>query len=199
MPTGDRHQFMMETAGREGSAVTDCLIMTSQDGRTFLRRDEAFFTPGPENRYNWWYGNCYFVYGMCETPAEEEGAPNEISLYVGENYRLKNVNFRRMTVRQDGFFSYYAPYCGGELLTVPMTVTGEQMYANLATSAAGGVTFTLCDEQGTPIEGYQSGVHFGDTVHRRISFDAPLSALCGKQVTVRVTLKDAHLYSFCFE
>ena len=63
------------------------------------------------------------VYGLLETEAEEEGAPNEISFYVGENYRIKNVNFRRYTVRLDGFFSWRAPYRGGEILTKPVPIT----------------------------------------------------------------------------
>jgi hypothetical protein len=37
---------------------------------------------------------------------------------------------------------------------------------------------------------------FGDSVDRPVEFASPLSALCGKRVTLRVTLRDTHLNSF---
>lgn len=198
MPLGDRHENITEVFGREGTAVTDCVIMTSSDGFIFNRRDEAFMTPGVEARDNWWYGNCYMAYGLAETEAEEDGAPNEISLYMGENYRIKNVNFRRWTMRLDGFFSWYAPYRGGEVLTKPITVDGNELHLNFATSALGGVTVSLCDEHGNELEGYQSYTMFGDSVDRPVEFEKNLGALNGKQVRLKIKLKDAHLYSFVF-
>lgn len=199
MPLGDRHESITEVFGREGTAVTDCVIMTSTDGFTFDRRDEAFMTPGVENQTNWWYGNCYTVYGLVETEAEEAGAPNEMSFYMGENYRIKNVNFRRYTLRLDGFFSWFAPYRGGEVLTKPLTVTGENMYVNFATSAVGGMVVAVCDEDGQSLEGYTSYVMFGDSVDRPVAFEKSLKLLEGKKVRLKFKMKDAHLYSFIFE
>ena len=198
MPLGDRHENITEVFGREGTAVTDCVIMTSNDGLCFNRRDEAFMTPGVEARDNWWYGNCYTVYGLAETEAEEDGAPNEISFYMGENYRIKNVNFRRYTIRLDGFFSWFAPYRGGEAVTKPVTVDGNELRINFATSALGGVTVTLCDEDGNELDGYQSYTMFGDSVDRPVEFEKPLSDLNGKRVRLKIKMKDAHLYSFVF-
>ena len=172
--------------------------MTSTDGFTFNRRDEAFMTPGVENRNNWWYGNCYTVYGLIETEAEENGAPNEISFYMGENYRIKNVNFRRYTIRLDGFFSWYAPYCGGEIITKPVLVDGNDLQINFATSALGGLTIALCDEDGKELDGYQSYTIFGDSVNRPVEFEKPLADLKGKTVRLKIQMKDAHLYSFVF-
>ena len=196
MPLGDRHENITNVYGREGTAVTDCVIMTSNDGFKFDRRDEAFLTPGVENRNNWWYGNCYTVYGLIETESEEEGAPNEISFYMGENYRIKNVNFRRYTVRLDGFFSWYAPYKGGSVLTKPFTVEAEEMRVNFATSALGGMTVSICGEDGEALEGYTSYEMFGDSVDRPVEFEKPISALKGSSVCLKFALKDAHLYSF---
>lgn len=199
MPIADRRNYVTDNYGREGTAFTDCIIMTSTDGFTFNRRDEAFLTPGPENRYNWWYGDCYTTYGMVETKSEIQGQSKEISMYVGENYRLKSTNFRRMTIRLDGFFSWYGAYKGADLLTKPFTFEGETMKINFASSCAGGVDIAICDEKGTPIEGYTSYTMFGDSTDRTVEFDKPLSALHGKAVTLRVKLCDAHLYSFVFE
>lgn len=198
MPLGDRHENITEVFGREGTAVTDCVIMTSNDGLCFNRRDEAFMTPGVEARDNWWYGNCYTVYGLAETEAEEDGAPNEISFYMGENYRIKNVNFRRYTIRLDGFFSWFAPYRGGEAVTKPVTVDGNELRINFATSALGGVTISICDEEGKELEGYQSYTMFGDSVDRPVEFEKPLSDICGKAVRLKIKMRDAHLYSFVF-
>lgn len=199
MPLADRHRRMTELWGREGTAVTDCVVMTSGDGFTFNRRDEAFMTPGPESPSNWWYGNCYTVYGLLETAADEAGAPNEISFYMGENYRIKSVNFRRYTLRLDGFFSWYAPYAGGEVLTTPIPVNGDTLKVNFATSAMGGMTVTLCDLSGAPLAGYNSYVMFGNSVDRPVEFEQPLSALNGQTVRLRIRLSDAHLYSFTLE
>lgn len=198
MPLGDRHEVLAAKSDRGGTAVTDCVIMTSKDGFTFNRRDEAFLTPGVENRNNWWYGNCYTAYGLIETEAEEDGAPNEISFYMGENYRIKGVNFRRYTIRLDGFFSWTAPYRGGEVLTKPITLDGGEMQLNFATSALGGVIVSVCDENGDALEGYRSYTMFGDTVDRPVEFEKPLSALKGKTVRLKFEMKDAHLYSFAF-
>lgn len=199
MPLGDRHENITAVYGREGTAVTDCVIMTSKDGFKFNRRDEAFLTPGVENRNNWWYGNCYTVYGLIETEAEEDGAPNEISFYMGENYRIKGVNFRRYTVRLDGFFSWNAPYRGGEILTKPITIDGNQMKMNFATSALGGITVSVCDENGNALDGYTSYTMFGDTTDRPVEFEKSLADLKGKTVRLRFAMKDAQLYSFIFE
>ncbi len=199
MPLGDRHENIAVRFGREGTAVTDCAIMTSRDGFHFNRRDEAFLTPGPEDRNNWWYGDCYVAYGLVETPADEEGAAPEISLYVGENYRIKNVNFRRYTIRLDGFFSWFAPFSGGEVLTKPLTVTGDTLRLNFASSAIGGVEVSVCDENGDVLEGYESYTIFGDSVDRPVEFEKSLSALRGKSVRLRFALRDCHLYSFIFE
>ena len=196
MPLSDRREKIKEFFGREGTALTDCVIMTSEDGFKFNRRDDAFMTPGVENRSNWWYGNCYTVYGLAETEAEEDGAPREISFYMGENYRIKNVNFRRYTVRLDGFFSWRAPYSGGEVFTKPITVESAEMRINFSTSALGGIKITLCDEAGSVITGYESYTLFGDSVDRPVEFQKSLSELIGKRVRLKIEMKDANLYSF---
>ena len=136
------------------------------------------------------------AYGLVETEAEAEGAANEYSFYVGEGYRINNVGFRRYTMRLDGFFSFYAPDAGGSFLSVPLTVTRDEMRINFASSARGGVQITLCDEAGVPLDGYESYVMFGDSVDRLVEFASPLSALRDRRVTLRVTLRDTHLYSF---
>lgn len=196
MPLADRHRIIYEKFKREGTAVTDCVVMTSHDGFTFDRRDEAFLTPGIEGRDNWWYGDCYMAYGMAETESDNPYEPNEISMYVGENYRIKHVNFVRMTLRLDGFFSWYGKYSKGKVTTKPIEVSSNEMRINFASSALGGVKVTLLDETGAPIEGYSSYVMFGNTVDRPVEFEKDLSELKGQKVKIRFDISDTHLYSF---
>lgn len=197
-PHADRRKLVQEKFGREGRVVNDCLIMTSNDGFTFNRRDDAFLSPGIETRYNWEYGNCYPAYGLVETEAED-GAPNEISFYMGENYRTKNVHFRRYTMRLDGFFSWYGKNCGGEIITKPVVIDGENMFVNFSSSAHGGLQIALLDEDDNVIDGYESYVIFGDTINRPVEFEKPLSNLYGKKVKMRIKLQDCHLYSLTIE
>lgn len=199
MPLGDRHKGMTEKFGREGSSFTDCIIMTSLDCINFNRRDEAFLTPGIEGRNNWWYGNCYLAHGLAETESDIDGAPNEISIYTFDNYRISNANLRRYTIRLDGFFSWFGGYNKGEILTKPIKILGENMFANFGTSAAGGVVFTVCDLYGNELDGYKSYTLFGDSVNRPVTFNKPLTDLIGTEVRFKIELKDAHLYSFNFE
>lgn len=199
MPLSDRRRAVIEHYGREGTAITDTIIMTSSDGFTFNRRDESFIRPGIEHRNNWWYGACYTAYGLYETEAEEYGAPNELSFFVSENYRIKSTNFRRYTVRLDGFFSYYAKSAGGVITTVPVEVSGDALFVNFSSGGAGGMTISLCDENEQPIEGYESYLMFGDSVDRPVEFDEPLSKLAGRRVRLKIRLSDTHIYSFCFK
>ena len=155
-------------------------------------------TSGPEGRANWWYGDNYMAYGMALTPSDIEGADDEISMYFPENYRVKNVHFRRYTIRQDGFFSWFGPYKGASVLTKEIEVMGDTLVVNFATSSAGSLKVAICDENGNAIDGYESQVLFGDKVDRPVRFPKLLSALNGKKVRLRFEMKDAHLYSFAF-
>ena len=53
----DRRKERMKATPRYGLTVTDCVFMSSRDGKKWKRWDEAFLTPGPEREYNWVYGD----------------------------------------------------------------------------------------------------------------------------------------------
>lgn len=198
MALGERHLSFTGKQEREGTALTDCLIMTSSNGFVFNRRDQAFLTPGVENDYNWWYGNCYTAYGLVETQAED-GEPNEISFYAGEGYRIKKVNFRRFSIRLDGFFSWYAKNCGGYVISKPIRVDGDNMYINFSSSAHGGIKISILDEKNNPIDGFESYFMFGNTTNRCVEFKKPLKDLKGKNVKLKIQLQDTHIYSIAIE
>ena len=189
---GGEHELRLATA------VTEAMLMTSRDGLHFERTKEAFYTPGIENADNWVYGDGYFAVGMVETASDFEGEPNELSLYVGTYPFYRCATFSRYTLRMDGFFSWHADFAGGDITTKPFTFEGSSMLLNFATSALGYLRIEILDEDGNAIEGYDTGRLFGNAVARPCDFEKPLSALAGKPIRLRVSMRDADLYAFRF-
>jgi len=182
---------------RHGTAITDCVFMFSRDHYHWYRFDEACLTPGPEQPYKWVYGDCYAAVGMIETPARFELEPNELSLYV-EMYNWGNrpTELMRYVYRKDGFASYKAGYEAKTFQTKPFEMEGERLFINFRTSARGNVYAAVLDEGDRIIDGYESCELFGDTLEREIRFCQPLSALRGKTVKLRFTMRDAEIFSF---
>lgn len=114
------------------------------------------------------------------------------------NYRAGNVVLRRYAVRIDGFFSWNGGFAGGKVVTKPLTFKGNTLSMNFATSSLGFVRIRILDENGAPMDGYDSGNHFGDSLDRPVVFEKPLSDLNSKPVRLEIALKDADLYSFQF-
>src|SRR5262249_44536737 len=139
---------------RYGTAVTDGLFMTSRDGRTFHRWDEAFLRPGPERRHNWLYGDGYQNLGLLETAAEDATAPPGVSLYAIEDNWKGPTRLRRYTLRVDGFVALHSKRKGGEFLTMPLVFRGKRLSLNFATSAAGQLRVELQDASGKPLPGF---------------------------------------------
>lgn len=197
LPQIDRMKCLEEEI-RTGYCFTDSILITSRDGFHFNRTDEAFRTPGLENGSNWIYGDCYNAYGVVQTESDISGEPDEMSFYTTEGYRTRPVDVVRYTVRLDGFFSFHGNYAGGELLTKPIIFDGKRLSINFETSALGHIRIKLCDADGNEIEGYDSREIFGNSVDRNVDFEKPLAALSGKEVRMKIELKDGDLYSFMF-
>lgn len=199
LPDWKHRQKLIANWGRSGTAITDTILMTSRDGLHFRRTDEAFMTPGIERACNWYYGDGNLCYGMAETAGERPGAPNEISLYVGQDYRVHPIRLERYAVRLDGFFSWRCDFTPGRVVTRPLVFAGDRLSLNFATSAAGYVRLRLLRPDGTPLEGYDTGRLFGDSVDRAVDFSGRLAALAGREVRLAFTMKDADLYAFQFQ
>ena len=189
----------LETGDRTGTALTECILMTSRDGVHFNRTDEAFLEPGVQNGSNWVYGEGYVSHGLVETTADWPGEPNELSFYAMVGYRTRPTDVVRYAVRLDGFFSWRADFAGGKILTKPLAFTGSNLSINFATSAMGALRIRFCDLEGNDLEGYDSGTMFGNSVDRPVEFEKPLADLSGKAVRMKLNLWDCDLYSFCFE
>ena len=184
---------------RLGLAVSDGLFMASRDGYTFKKYDEAILPPPPENPEAFVYGDGTATPVLIEVPSEIPGADNEYMMIVRESYRTaKGFNkLVKYTVRLDGFVSLHADGEVKKAATKPFTYSGENLYANIATSARGSAYFTLkCGD-----EAYTSVEVFGNATHKRIRFDddEAVKRLAGKEVTLEIKMLDCDLYSIKFE
>ena len=179
--------------------------MASRDGRLFKRWNEAFLSPGPERPGTWHYGAHYLGWGVVETASDLPGAPNELSVYATEKYwHGEGSALRRYTLRLDGFVSASAGWEGGQLLTKPVTFSGDRLEINFATSGAGSVRVEIQDVDGKPVKGFaldDCPPQFGDSVDKTVVWrgEAELSALAGKPARLLFELKDADLYAFRFQ
>lgn len=184
--------------------LTDGVFMTSRDGQSFRRWDEAFLRPGPEAEGRWIYGDNYQAYGLWETTSSVPGAPNEISMMFSEHAWIDaDHQQRRYTIRLDGFTSLHATYAGGEFLSKPIVFSGKTLSVNYATSAAGSLRVELQDADGAPLPGFTLEdclEHYGDSVDQTIAWKGggDVSALAGTPVRIRFALSDGDLYAFQF-
>lgn len=189
----------MQTMARLGLAISDGLFMSSRDGYNFEKFDEALLPPPAENPEAFVYGDGTAAPALIEVPSNIEGAENEYMLILREAFRAaagpnKLVKY---TIRLDGFVSRHA---GGEekkVVTKEFTYDGEELFANLQTSARGSAYFTLkCAD-----ESYTSCEMFGNSVHKRIRFedDEAVKHLSGKKVTLEIEMFDCDLYAIKFE
>jgi len=170
--------------------------MSSRDGLHFQRWIEGFIRPGTDPEV-WTDRNNYPAWGML--PLSED----ELTLYWTEHYRHPTMRFRRGTIRTDGFVSVHAGGEVGEIITRPLIFTGQRLVVNYATSAVGSLRFEMCDQAGTPIEGFalaDSEVLFGNEIAHGVTWrgSSDLSALAGRPVRLRVRIKDGDLYSIRF-
>ena len=202
---GLKHRKLRSAVSRrEGTALTDGLFMSSRDGRTFDRWQEAFLRPGLRPKDNWVYGDNYQAWGLVETKSAIDGTPNDLSIYASESYWTNpGSQLRRFTLRIDGFVSAHASGTTGEFVTRPLVFAGDQLRLNFSTSAAGSIRIEIQDPAGKPIDGYhlrEFPVMFGDNLDRPVIWKSgtDVSKLAGKPVRLRFVMQDADLYALRF-
>jgi len=204
LPRPDYRRVRAKDSPREGTAVTDGLLITSRDRRQFSVWPESFLRPGLRHTDSWFYGDTYQNWGLVETESHLPDAPPELSLYVTERtLQETGGRLRRYSLRLDGFVSLHAPLAGGELLTPPVTFTGTELRLNVSTSAAGSVKVELQDAAGQPLPGFtlaDCDDLYGDDVDLRVTWrdQADLSRLRGQPVRLRFVLSDADVFSYRF-
>lgn len=182
---------------REVGGVSDAVFMSSRDGamwdRPFL---EAWIRPGPGPR-NWTDRNIMPAWGVHEL------TPGEYSVYHSEHYRWDSARLRRVTVRKDGFASLSAGAMPGTAVTKPFVFEGDTLWINYSTSAAGSIRFEFLVADGDPLpewSGDNAAEIFGDSLREPVEWGngGSLEPLEGQPVRLRITLKDADLYSIQF-
>jgi len=185
------------------AGVSDAVFMTSRDGLSFHRWDEAFIRPGLQKE-RWVNRNNYPAWGIVTTKSDLPGTPDELSVYTTEGYYVgDSTQLRRHTLRMDGFVSVNAPLAGGEMVTKPIIFSGKELVINFSTSAAGSVRIEIQDAAGAPVEGFTLADCpdiFGDEIERVVAWNggSDVSKLAGQPVRLRLVLRDADLYSIRF-
>ena len=206
LPRYPYRQLRGAKSRREGTAVTDGMLMASRDGSHFHVWPESFIRPGLRSEESWFYGDTYQNHGLVETASSIADAPPELSIYVSENSHQDHPGqFRRYTLRIDGFVSLSAPLVGGELTTTPLQVEGNRLSLNLSTSAAGSVQVELQDLAGRPLPGYSlADAHplYGDSLDLAAAWKGPATdvrPLSGQTLRLRFVIRDADLFSYQFQ
>lgn len=205
LPGLENRKARSAKSNRYGSTVTDGVLLASRDGETVRFWEESFMRPGPRTKESWVYGDNFIFWGLVETASHLGDAPNEISFYSTESYWEGNATkIRRSTLRLDGFVSAQATASGGELVTKPLIFAGQTLSINFETGGPGELKVEFQNPDGTPIPGYtlaECFPIFGDHIDFPVSWKGKgtdVSALAGKPVRIRFTLKDADLYAFQF-
>lgn len=110
----------------------------------------------------------------------------------------------RVVQRFDGFVSADTPYTGGQLVTRPLTFTGNRLVLNIDTGAAGYAQVGLLNKEGQPVEGYglDDCVYInGDFMETEVEWldkGKDVSALAGQPVQLVFRTRGAKLYTLQF-
>jgi len=176
--------------------------MSSRDGLHWQRWTEAFVRPGLL-RDAWFNRNNMIAWGLILTEPGRGDEP-ELSLYVSEGYYTPRCCLRRYTLRQDGFVSVHAGTRGGEFITRPIRFTGNKLFINFSTSAAGSVQVELQGKNGKPLPGFSMRdcpVMYGDALNEPVAWKggADLAGLEGKPVKLRFIMRDADIFAVQFK
>ncbi|MDH3251350.1 MAG: hypothetical protein OEM41_01085 [Ignavibacteria bacterium] len=180
-----------------GVASSDAVFMTTRGGNRYDRSFmEAFIRRGPDPQ-DW--------VARDNTPAlgVVPGTGREMFLYRMSHYAQETSHITRYVLRIDGFVSIQAPYEGGELLTRPLTFTGQTLEMNFSTSAAGGVRVEIQDVGGAPLPGYaleECEEMIGDEIERIVRWKggSDVGGIAGKTIRLRIVMRDADLYALRF-
>ena len=198
MPAREKRLGRMKYHWRYGLAITDCLFMCSRDGINFRRYDNAFLRPCPEDGTNWVYGDCYPAVGFLKTPPVRAGSADELSIFVLEDeWMYTYQTLYRYALRQDGFVSLHADESERVVVTKPFVFEGDELYANMETSAWGHIYFALIDENGERMESIEV---FGNSIAKRVHFPTgPVNRWQNKVVRLEARMVDADLYTIAFK
>lgn len=183
---------------RDGSNITEPLLMVSRDGYTFKRwRKPVVPKEAPKDRDG--YKSNYMAWGLVPTP----GKDGEYSVYATENYITSTpTRLRRFTYRADGFIALRGGKGGGHLTTHPLKVGGGHLEINYVARPGGRVRVEIQSADGRPLKNFSlddcdslKGDETAKTVTWKTDGNGPFTK---QAVRVRFEVKDADLFSFRF-
>ncbi len=177
---------------------SDAVLLTTRAGsscydRTFM---ESFVHPGPGPE-NWGTRSNYPLTGILPW------GPDRMMLFVSRHYTLRSWHIERLRLRTDGFASVRAPWSGGEMITKPLTFSGNRLEINYRTGAPGFVRIEIQDAAGRPTPGFtlaDAPEMIGDEISRTVAWKdgRNVAPLAGRPVRLRFVMKDAEVFSFRF-
>lgn len=177
---------------------SDAVLLTSRGGNHYDRTfPQGFVRPGI-GLQNWVSRTNYPGRGVVPTGS------TEMSFYVDSDYAQPTNQLRRYKLATDRFASVHAPHRAGcEFVTKAMRVSGESLYLNFVTSAAGSIKVEILDLTGMPISGYRLGDAIpviGNEIERAVEWKqhSNLRSLAGKAIRFRFVMDDADLYALRF-
>lgn len=190
-----------QALGVEKGYFSDCsdnVLMTSRGGNRYDRSFMEGFVRPDIGLENWTSRTNYPAWGLVAT------SETEMSFYVQHNYGQPTARIDRYTLRTDGFASIRGSYEGGSLTTVPLIFSGNDLYINFSTSAAGSIRAALITADGDPVDGFaleDSQEIFGNSIEQRIRWkeNRSCAALAGTALRLQFEIKDADLFSFQFK
>lgn len=187
----------------------DLHLFTSNDSVRWQRRGdhEPFIGLGPEKEFDsrslypgvgyavvgnkiWLY---YSAYDCTHIESLDGAQPFE--KYLG--------TITRATLRLDGFVSANAGHGGAEIVTKPVTFTGDHLELNVDCSAGGHLNVELQSADGKPIPGFalaDCDRIYHNNIRKTVTWKGggDLSSLKGQPVRMRMVMRDAKLYAFQF-
>ncbi|MCB1211076.1 MAG: hypothetical protein KDK97_17265 [Verrucomicrobiales bacterium] len=183
--------------------TSDAIFMTTRpvEGKDHLAfYDRTFlegFIRGGIGAQNWVSRTNYPALNVVQT------GPEEMSLYVNQDYAQPTAHLRRYSLRLDGFASLHCGYAGGHALTKPLVFSGKRLSLNFSTSAAGGVKVGIEDAAGKPIPGFSVDdcqMQIGNEIDRTVTWKSgtDIGTIVGKPVRLRFSMKDADVFAFQF-
>ena len=116
--------------------------------------------------------------------------------------RLRSAIYRA-TMRRDGFISADSGYAGGEIVTPPLTFSGNRLELNCDGGAGGWLRVEILDQGGLAHPGFSfaDGENItGNSVRKTVTWQAraDVGELAGLTVRLRIVSRDMKLYAFQF-
>lgn len=172
------------------TGVSDSVLMSSRNGTDWDRPCKEAFIRAGTDPLNWGDRSQMMARGAYVHP------DGTVSLYISRHYRTRSNRMERLTLRPEGFMSLHAGWDGGELLTKPLVFGRGTLHINASTGAYGHVRILPEYPDGTPVPGFgDAPLWYGDTFREAYPFGGDFSALAGTPVRLRISLRDADLYS----